>query len=99
MINMAAVKTNCSPGVENCDFCDRCYVTGNQDVMRVILFVVVCGVKIANIYVTGGVSQEPRCFVAVYLNLSSGKFICTSSHLAMFWFSLPTMVKLSINMS
>ena len=77
-------------------------------------------------HVTGGMSQEPRCCVAVNLSLSSGKFTSTSSHtcdswclfiflfrggsmtlmrmaslmdLAMFWSSLPTTLKLSIDIS
>ena len=45
MIDMATVKANCSPGVENYHVCDRCYVTGRQDVIRLILFVVVHDVR------------------------------------------------------
>ena len=39
MIDVANVKANCSPGVENYHVCDICYVTGSQDVIRLILFV------------------------------------------------------------
>ena len=41
MIDMATVKANCSSGVENYHVSDRFYVTGKQDVIRLILFVVV----------------------------------------------------------
>ena len=41
MISVAVVKANSSPDVEDYHFCDRCYITGSQDVIRLILFVVV----------------------------------------------------------
>ena len=43
MIDVAAFKANCSPGVENYHVYERSYVTGSQDVIRLILFVVVHG--------------------------------------------------------
>ena len=41
MITVAAVKANSSPDVEDYHICDSCYVTGSQDVIRLILFVAV----------------------------------------------------------
>ena len=41
---MAAVKARSSPGVENYHVCDRCSVTGSQDIISLISFVVVLGV-------------------------------------------------------
>ena len=37
MIDVAAVTVNCGPGVENYHVSDRCYVTGNHNVIRLIL--------------------------------------------------------------
>ena len=34
-----------------------------------------------HVSVTGNVSQEPRCYVVVYLSLSSSEFTSTSSHM------------------
>ena len=45
MIDVVAVKANCRSGAEKCHVCGRCYVTGSQDVKRLILFVVVHGVR------------------------------------------------------
>ena len=35
---------------------------------------------------TGCLSQEPRCYVAVYLSLSYSEFTSTSSHMCGSWF-------------
>ena len=48
-IDVAAVTGNFSPGVENYHVCVRYYVTGSQDVIRLILLVVVHG------------GREPTC--------------------------------------
>ena len=41
MLSVAVVNANSSPDVVGYHVCDRCYVTGNQDVIRLILFLVV----------------------------------------------------------
>ena len=45
VIDVATVKANCSPGVQNYHVCGRCYVAGSQNVIRLILFAVVHGVR------------------------------------------------------
>ena len=52
MISVAVVKANSTPDVEDYHICDRCCVTGSQDVISQILFVVAYGVGRTNIYVT-----------------------------------------------
>ena len=44
-IGVADVTAKCSSGVKNYHVCDICYVTGTQDVIRMILFIVVHGVR------------------------------------------------------
>ena len=78
MIDMATVK--------NYHVCDRCYVTGSQDVVRIILFVVIHGVREPTCMWQVFCHKEPRCWVAVYLSLSSGRFISTSSHICSSWY-------------
>ena len=39
-----------------------------------------------NVSVTGGMSQEPRSYVAVYFSLSSGESTNTSSHMCDSWY-------------
>ena len=36
LTDVAAVKANYSPGFENYHICDRCYVTGTEDIIRQI---------------------------------------------------------------
>ena len=38
-----------------------------------------------NMYVTGGMSQEPRCCEAVYLSFSASEFTSTSPHMCGSW--------------
>ena len=45
MIHVATVKANCSHGVKNYPVCDRCYIAGKQNVVRLILLVVLHGVR------------------------------------------------------
>ena len=45
MIDVTTVTANCNAGVKDYHVCDRCYFTGSQDVVRLILFVVVHGAR------------------------------------------------------
>ena len=59
VIDVIVFKATCNPGVGKYHICESFYVTGNQDVIRLILFFcVIHGVKRTNKHVTDGVSQE-----------------------------------------
>ena len=58
--------------------CVTCYVTESQEVVWPVFVLVVVDVKKTSMCVTGAVSQEPRCCVAVYLHLRSGELTSCS---------------------
>ena len=66
--------------------CDRCHINGRKDNVWLILFWRFLMLKNQCLCVTGGVSQEPRCCMAVYLSLSFGEFTSTLSHMCGSWY-------------
>ena len=86
MIDVAAIKANCSSGIENYHLCDRCYATGSHDVIRLVFYVVAHAVREPTCMWQVVCDKSQHVVVVVYLSLSSGEFISTSSHIHCSWY-------------